>query len=222
MKLLLTDSGITNASIHAALLDLLGKPIEDCNALITTTALYAFRGGTQQAYKTIAATESDWPFVGLPWKSVGVFELSALPSIPEKVWMPMLHETDVWLVDGGDTIFLAHWMRESGMADLLPTLDLVYVGISAGSMVMTPSIGEPFVGWQPESGATDEGLGVVDFSIFPHTDYPGFTDNTMAKAEEWAATIGRRAFAINSQTAIKVVDGEVEVVTEGIGREFNV
>jgi dipeptidase E len=220
MKLLLTDAGVTNPSIHAALVDLLGKPIEQCSALITTTALYAFRGGMQQARRTIAALDGD-DFVGLGWKSVGVFELSALPSIPKETWMPMLLETDAWLVDGGDAMFLAHWMRESGMADLLPTLDLVYVGISAGSMVMTPSIGEPFVDWEPASGRTDTGLGLVDFSIFPHTDYPGFTDNTMAKAEEWASTIGRKAFATNGETALKVVDGKVEIVTEGLCRVFN-
>jgi dipeptidase E len=220
MKLLLTDSGVTNPSIHAALVELLGKPIEDCNALITTTALYAFRGGMKQARRTIAALDGD-DFVGLGWKSVGVFELSALPSIPENVWMPAVEDADVWLVDGGDTMFLAHWMRESGMADLLPTLDLVYVGISAGSMVMTPSTGPEFVDWEPPSGKTDEALGFVDFSIFPHTDYPGFTDNTMAKAEEWASRIGRKAYIINGETALKVVDGVVEPVTEGICRVVN-
>jgi dipeptidase E len=87
-------------------------------------------------------------------------------------------------------------------------------------MVMTPSIGEDFVRWSPPGGG-DKTLGVVDFSIFPHLDYPGMANNTMASAEKWAATMPRRAYAIDNQTAIKVVDGTVEVVSEGNWRLFN-
>jgi dipeptidase E len=108
-------------------------------------------------------------------------------------------------------------MRQSGLADLLPSLHAVWVGLSAGSMVMTPRIGEDFVGWKPPSGG-DETLGVVDFSIFPHLD--AFPTNTLADAERWAAGIGGPAYAIDEQTAIKVVDGSVEVVSEGKWRRF--
>lgn len=88
-------------------------------------------------------------------------------------------------------------------------------------MVMTPSIGDDFVRWSPPSGRSDQTLGLVDFSIFPHTDYPGMPDNTMASAEKWAATMPRRAYAIDNQTAITVVDGAVEVVSEGTWKVFN-
>ena len=102
----------------------------------------------------------------LGWKSLGVLELTALPSIAEEHWVPLVQETDVLLVGGGDALYLCHWMRQSGLADLLPSLrETVYVGLSAGSMVMTPSIGEDFVFWRPPSGG-DRALGVVDFSIF--------------------------------------------------------
>jgi dipeptidase E len=112
-------------------------------------------------------------------------------------------------------------MRESGLAELFPTLrNTVYVGLSAGSMVMTPNIGEHFVGWSPPGGG-DKTLGVVDFAIFPHLDYPGMAGNSMANAEKWAATMPVRAYAIDSETAIKVTDGNVEVVSEGHWRLFN-
>lgn len=75
----------------------------------------------------------------LGWKSLGVLELTALPSIDEERWVPWVPETDVLLVNGGDALYLCHWMRQSGLADLLPSLrDTVWVGLSAGSMVMTP------------------------------------------------------------------------------------
>ena len=152
--------------------------------------------------------------VGLGWKSVGVLELTALPSLGEERWVPLVRETDVLLVEGGDAAYLCHWMRASGLADLLPSLgETVWVGLSAGSMVMTPRIGEDFVTW--DSPAGDRTLGVVDFSIFPHLDNPDLPTNTMAAAERWAADLTGPAYAIDDETAIRVVDGTVDVVSEG-------
>jgi dipeptidase E len=123
-------------------------------------------------------------------------------------------------VNGGDAVYLGHWMQQSGLADLLPSLsETVYVGFSAGSMVLTPRIGEDFVGWKAPTGA-DETLGVVDFSIFPHVDHPDLPENTMAAAERWAAGLSGPAYAIDDDTAIKVVDGTVEVVSEGHWKLF--
>ena len=148
-------------------------------------------------------------------KSLGVLELTALPSIDRERWVPWVRATDVFLVNGGDALYLSYWMRESGLADLLPSLDdKVWVGLSAGSMVMTPRIGEDFVGWKPPSGG-DETLGIVDFSICPHVNGEGMPGNTMAEAESWAAGIHGPAYVIDDETAIKVVDGNVEVVSEG-------
>src|SRR5262245_45924902 len=128
--------------------------------------------------------KSDNPMVALGWKSVGVLELTALPSIDEARWLPMVRETDVLLVAGGDALYLCHWIRLSGLADLLPSLrETVWVGLSGGSMVMTPRIGEDFVGWKPPSGS-DSTLGIIDFSIFPHLDNEDLPHNTMANAEK--------------------------------------
>jgi dipeptidase E len=157
----------------------------------------------------------------LGWKSLGVLELTALPSIDEDLWVPMVRETDVLLVNGGDPLYLCYWMRQSGLADLLPELgrETVYVGLSAGSMVMTPNIGEDFVHWKPPTGG-DRTLGIVDFSIFPHLDHEDLPENTMADAERWAAGMPVPAYAIDDQTAIQVVDGVVEVVSEGHWKRF--
>ena len=151
---------------------------------------------------------------------MGVLELTALPSIGAERWVLWVRDADVLLVNGGDALYLCHWMRESGLADLLPSLETVWVGLSAGSMVMTPRIGEDFVGWKPPSGS-DETLGIVDFSIFPHVDHELLPDNTMAAAEQWAAGIHGPAYAIDDETAIKVTDGTVNVVTEGHWKLFS-
>ena len=152
---------------------------------------------------------------------MGVLELTALPSLDEERWVPLVRETDALLVEGGDAAYLCHWMRASSLADLLPSLDeIVWVGLSAGSMVMTPRVGEDFVESKPSITGNDITLGVVDFSIFPHLDHPDLPENTMANAERWAAGIGGPAYAIDDQTAIKVVDGTVEVVSEGHWKLF--
>jgi dipeptidase E len=222
MKLLLTSAGITNPSLHAALVDLLGKPIAECGALCIPTAIYAKPGGAGMAWRFISGRESRTPMCELGWKSVGVLELTALPSLDKAQWIPTVQETDVLLVNGGDALYLGYWMRQSGLADLLPSLPLqsVYVGLSAGSMVMTPRVGEDFVESKPSITGDDITLGVVDFSIFPHLDHPDLPENTMAAAEKWAAGIGGPAYAIDDQTAIKVVDGIVEVVSEGQWKFF--
>ena len=218
VKLLLTSAGVKNASIHDALVDLLGKPIADCKALCIPTAQYGHPNVTPDMAWGFISGRSPLPMVGLGWKSVGVLELTALPSLDEERWVPWVREADVLLVDGGDATYLCHWMRQSGLADLLPSLpETVWVGVSAGSMVMTPRIGADFVEWP--SAPDDRTLGVVDFSIFPHLDvFPG---NTMAEAEPWAAEIGGPAYAIDDQTAIKVAAGTVEVVSEGRWKQFH-
>jgi dipeptidase E len=216
MNLLLTSAGIRNTSIHNVLLDLLGKPIAESSALCIPTALYGHpKAGPGNAWRFISGREPETPMCELGWKSLGVLELTALPSIDREQWVPLVQETDVLLVGGGDSLYLCHWMRQSGLADLMPSLrETVYVGLSAGSMVMTPRIGEDFVIWKPPTGG-DEALGVVDFSIFPHLDNPQLPWNTMATAEKWAAGLGRPAYAIDDETAIKVTEDTVEVVSEG-------
>src|SRR5256885_7157805 len=133
MRLLLTSAGIKNRSIHDALVDLLGKPIAESSALCIPTAAYGSTYGTPAGAWRFISGRSDQPMCELGWKSVGVLELTALPSISRDLWVSWVRDADVLLVNGGDALYLCHWMRESGLADLMPSLrDLVYVGFSAG------------------------------------------------------------------------------------------
>jgi dipeptidase E len=219
MKLLLTSSGITNPSIEDALVDLLGKPIADSSALVVPTAIYPFPDGPGGAWRAISG-HTERPFSGLGWRSLGVLELTALPSIKEESWVPLLRETDALLVWGGHVMYLCYWMRESGLAELLPSLrNTVYVGVSAGSIVMTPH--NPDVQfnlqWLPVGSDLaregDRGLGLVDFAVTVHVDTEGF--NTSADVERWAAGIPVPTYALDDQSAVRVTDGSVDVVSEG-------
>src|SRR5512138_1391487 len=214
MKFLLTSAGIKNTSIHNALVDLLGKPIVECSALCIPTAILPFPGGPLMAYRFISGLTSN-PMCELGWKSLGVLELTALPSIKKEFWIADVQKADVLLVQGGDVFYLCRWMRESGLADLLPSLrEKVYVGVSAGSMATAPIFGEtyndpntPFV--------IAKGLGVVDFALLPHVDHKDHPESSMTKVERMAAEVPVPLYAIDDQTAIKVIDGAIQVVSEG-------
>jgi dipeptidase E len=228
VKFLLTSGGVSNASITESLVDLLGKPIAESSALCIPTALYA-GGGPGRAWRFITGQFPN-PLTELGWKSLGVLELTALPSLDKEQWVPLLHQTDALLVSGGDGLYLCYWMRQSGLADLLPTLrETVYVGVSAGSMVVTPTFGEAYDDWfcrePPAPGnnlpsADDRALALVDFSIFPHVDTERSPQNSMPNAEIWAARRSNPTYAIDDQTAVKVVDGKVNVISEGHWKLF--
>lgn len=221
MRLLLTSAGVKNPSIHDALERLLGKPISESNALAIPTAGYGHPMGSPAGAWRFITGNSTTPMCELGWKSLGILELTALPSIGADRWVSWVREADALLVNGGDAVYLGYWMRQSGLADLIESLtDTVWAGLSAGSMVMTPRVGEEFVEAKPSITGDDVTLGVVDFAIFPHLDHPILPENTMAAAERWASVLGIPAHAIDDDTAITVVDGVVEVVSEGHWRRF--
>ncbi|MFC9692353.1 Type 1 glutamine amidotransferase-like domain-containing protein [Kribbella sp. NPDC056951] len=228
MKALLTSSGIKNSSIQGALVELLGKPIASSNALIIPTAIYPFPGGANHAWRALHN-----PMTELGWKSLGVLELSVLPSIDSNAWVPTVQAADALLVWGGDPLFLARWMRQSGLADLLPTLEAVYVGVSAGAIVAAPTFVEtyddpPRAADEPVQSeeftftpslnrylVTGRGLGLTDFAVIPHFEHPDHLDASRANASDWAARIPHPTYALDDESAVKVVDGEVTVVSEG-------
>jgi len=242
MNFLLTSAGITNKSIHDALVDLLGKPIAESKALFIPTGIYPFPGGGRMAWDEICG-KARTPFCQLGWKSLGLLELTALPSIDKKAWVPAVEETDALLVWGGDPLYLSYWMRQSGLTDLLPSLrrEAVYVGVSAGSMAVSALFGEAYSHPRSSSGnaltsedvvfatpqgeviktfVTAQGAGMIDFALIPHLDHEDHPDASLANAEKWAARLPVPVYAIDDGTAIKVTGGTVEVVSEGHWKLF--
>ncbi|WP_433650974.1 Type 1 glutamine amidotransferase-like domain-containing protein [Micromonospora zamorensis] len=227
MKFLLTSSGICNPSISDALVDLLGKPIAESTALFIPTAVYPFPGGAERAWKAIQG-QASIPLSQLGWKSLGMLELTALPTIREENWVPAVREADALLVWGGDVLYLTYWLRQSGLADLLPSLsDTVYVGVSAGSIAVTPyncdaEFDSEFVPDGSDMAQdADRALGLVDFTLYPHLNHPEMEDTELYNIQKWASGIPVPTYAIDDNTAIKVVDGTVGVISEGDWKLIN-
>jgi dipeptidase E len=214
MKKLLTSGGISNNSIRNALVAMMDKPIAEATALFVPTA--------EQPLGPFFVGRSAAQLLQPEWKAFGVLELTALPSIPQAAWLPHLKAADALLVGGGDPLYLAYWLQQSGLADRLPELGAtVYVGMSAGSMVLAPNIGQRFVNWRPPTaGDSDKTLGLVSFAMYPHLDHPDLPRNTMANAEKWAAELTVPGYVIDDDTAIKVIDEAVEVISEGHWKLF--
>ncbi len=241
MKLLLTSAGINNKSIHNALVELMGKPVAEANALFVPTGVYPFRYGQRYAWNPIGG-EAASRMCQLGWKSMGIMELSVLPSIDKDKWMPSLMEADALLVWGGDPLFLSYWMQESGLTEILPTLpNLVYVGVSAGSITVASLFAETYSAERSCAGSplkseeivfssdkgeitqtliTANGMGLTEFALIPHFENKDHFDASLTNAEKWASRLPVPVYAIDDHTAIKVRDGSVEVVSEGQWKLF--
>lgn len=226
-KLLLTSSGITNSSIEQALADLLGKPISQSTALCVPTAIYSYPEGIKIAWQKLKERAE------LGWKEFDILELTALPSLPKDFWLPYAEASDTVIVGGGNTFYLSFWMQKSGFLEVLKGLiqkGTTYVGSSAGSMVVTHSLhinrehfaktgiyyDDEYDEKSPPGAGSDATLKLVDFVIRPHLNSPAFPGATLQNIEKWAAKIDVPLYAIDDQTALKVVGENVEVISEGM------
>lgn len=230
MKLLLTSIGASNASIRVALADLLSKPIDQSSAICIPTAIYALPSGVSDSWQMIRE------FANMGWQDFGVVELTALPTILESDWLPSVEAADCLIVGGGNTGYLCYWMQQSGLGARLPALleRKVYMGVSAGSMVVTHSHqidrdvlartgiyrDADYEEDAPPNAGSDRTLGLVDFVIRPHLNADYFPRATPDRFAQSAAALDVPLYAIDDQTALKVIDGTVEVISEGEWKRF--
>lgn len=217
MKLLLTSGGLTNKSISSALFDLVGKKPEDTSLVFIPTA------------SNIEMGDKDWLINDLinirnqNFKSVAVTDISA---VEESIWRPQMEEADVLFFGGGNTYHLMRWINKSGLVKILPELlkTKVYVGLSAGSMVTGPDLAlrmsQIIYGEDLEEEFMD-GLNFVDFYLLPHLHSPYFPERQEENAQKLSKEILRKIYFLDDQSAIKVLNGKTEIITEGKYLEFN-
>lgn len=161
----------------------------------------------------------------LDLKKIDIVDISA---IEKKFWLPRIEAADILFFGGGNTNHLMFWLEKSGLKEVLPELlkTRVYAGISAGSIVATPSLAlsseDKKVYYEKVFGyKVEKSLDFVDFHIRPHFNSPYFPHANDEYIKEVAKKIGEPIYAIDDQSAIKVVDGKIEVVSEGKYLTYN-
>jgi dipeptidase E len=218
MKFLLTSSGMTNKSIEKALLELLGKPFKQAHLTFIPTAANVEKGD-----KTWLVNDMN-NFRVLNFQSLDIIDISA---VPKKIWLPSFEDADILVFGGGNVRYLLEWIGNSGLTEYLPRLleKKVYVGISAGSMVTAKNISLSSMGilYFEKKGVLENtnGLGFVDFEIRPHLDSKWFPNLTIGYLTKLAKEIPTTFYAIDDNTAVKIVDDKITIISEGNWKKFN-
>ncbi|HXY18022.1 MAG TPA: Type 1 glutamine amidotransferase-like domain-containing protein [Candidatus Nitrosopolaris sp.] len=213
MKLLLTSGGISNHSIAKAFGELVSKnPSEVKVGYIPIAA-------------NVEAGNKDWvikDFLNL-WR-YGYSQIDIVdPSAAGVNWETRLADVDVVALSGGNTFHLLDQVRKTGLDGWLKTNlgNKVYVGGSASSILVTPSIGAAGIGSFHDENLPNlkdlAGLGFVDFEIVPHV--PGW--GTYKDCEQYSAKTSNKLYALDDSSAIKIDGDKVEIISEGVWKLYN-
>lgn len=212
MKLLLTSSGLENNSITNALLDLIGKKPEETTVVFVPTASNVEKG------------DKDWlidDLIDLKKQNFESIEITDISAVDEKIWKPSFERADVLYFEGGNTYHLMRWLNKTGLTKTLPKLlkDKVYVGVSAGSMVTNPDLNLKLSQqiYEEDRLETEEmkGLNFVNFYFLPHLNSEWFKKLRRENIEKVAKNITRPIYALDDESALKIVDNKIEVISEG-------
>jgi len=219
MKLLLTSQGLFNPSISQAMFDLVGKPANETSVAFVPTGMNATDGNKSWFVEILSALHDQ----GL--KFLDIVDFSALP---ENVWLPRLEAADVIFFCGGSTPHIMNSLKTSGLDKILPELlqTRVYVGNSAGSIIMSPEIIFSSPGkkeqYKEDFGyESEDGLGLIDFHIRPHYGKPESTYSKKEVVEELASKLEKPVYLLDDASAVKVDGDSVEVISEGEYYIFN-
>ena len=218
MNLLLTSGGLSNDSIIDSLKDLTKSSFDKLKLAFVPTASNMESGDKWWLLDDLETIRK------LKFKSIDLVDISALPR---KIWKKRLEEADVLLFEGGNTFHLNYWVHHSGLSKLLPELlkTRVYVGISAGTIIMTPSLILSSSEKEPlrEIGeeVIEKGLAFVDFLVEPHMNNSHFPENTFVQLEKRSRDIPHTIYALDDNSAVKVNNEKVEVISEGEWKKFD-
>ena len=211
MKLLLTSAGIQNKSIAQAILDLVGLPAEEIKLVFIPTAANVEKG------------EKLWlinDLLHFKEQNYGLLDIVDVAAVPKDIWLPRLEEANLICFGGGNEQFLADVIQKIGLKDILLELlkTRVYMGISAGSMVAGQFLSPELLKIvYPEDNFMRElhpAMGLVDCNFVPHLNspwFPGVRKETLESLENLTTPL----YALDDDSALKIVDGEIEVVGEG-------
>ena len=218
MKLLLTSAGIKNKSIVNALSGMVGKKLSETSLVFIPTASNVEKG------------DKSWlidDLINLKKQGFKSIEIADISAVEEKIWKPKFEEADILYFEGGNTYHLMKWINKSGLAKILPELlkTKVYVGVSAGSCVVSKDLALKISQdiYSEDLDRTEDmvGLNLVDFYILPHLNSQYFNKVKKDFISEAVKGMSEKIYAIDDNSALKIIDGKVEALSEGEWFEFN-
>ena len=221
MKLALISVGIQNKSIENELRKLIGKDFKGLKILCCITASNYY-----------SDEMNGWLVEDLQFFKNNGFEIDLcdLYGVDLENLLPRFERADVLYFGGGNTQWLRHCIRNSGLEEHLERLleTRVWIGISAGSCVLTPTISNPVLDIAGETIADypTDGLGLVDFQFIPHFNSPSyrmFNEGNIRRASAKLTRVdGEKMYVLDDESAIFVDNGIVKVVSEGNWFEVNI
>ena len=233
MKLLLTSNGFVGTPLENDFLELTDNKANLKIAIIPTAGdpiewVPESEGSEKYIAKLLPITnkpEDSKTYEYFKSKGYDVV-IADLKEDPEKL-KEKLESVDVIEVGGGDANWLLDWAKKSKFGTYFKDLldkGVVYIGTSAGSMLVTPEIGLTW--WGPEKKWEDTdhvGFGVVDFVVVPHQNESDTQSNIeiLTKRRDHLRTIINfpwRVYLLNDGQAIKVTDNNVEHIGVGTKR----
>ena len=206
MKLLLTSAGIMNQTLAEGLISLLEVPLHEVKIGFIPTAANVEEGNKDWFIDQITNLQK----YGFNW--IDIIDI----SVPSVDWQDRLESVDVVCISGGNTFYLLDQVRRTKFDVWLEKNknSKIYLGMSAGSIIMTPTIAVASV----DNGDINfdglknlQGLNFVDFEISPHT--PENVSHIANK--KYLKTSKNKLYAIDNETGIKILSGNVEVLSEG-------
>jgi dipeptidase E len=222
MKLLLTSFGIANESMKKSLHSMLGKDFSEAKLVLIPTASVA-----ENSEHSWFVKEMNQVF-NMGWKE---FHIVPLNGLPKSVIVERLKTADVIYTTGGSVYHLARSISINGLTEDFAKLleEKVYVGSSAGSMIFSRHLNRRSADLFDETkDLTILGTETIaspfnyfDWYIKPHLYSEEFPERTDPWIEKKASEVDFKIYAIDDQTAVQVIDGKVDFVTEGKWREFN-
>jgi len=218
MKLLLTSAGISNETIAKAFFAMVGKKPEEIFLAFIPTASNIEKGNKVWLIDDL---------VNLRNLGIGSISIVDISAVGRDIWEPQLQEADVLYVEGGNTFHLMEWVRASHLNELLPDLlaTKVYVGVSAGSMIMSPdlilNVSQGLHKKDLERTENMQGLGLIDGYVLPHFNSPHFSIRNKENVLQAVAHLDSKIYALDDDSALELIDRKVRIISEGDFLEIN-
>ncbi len=198
--MLLTSAGFENKRIGEKFVKLVDKPVQLIKVIFVPTA-----SRTKEELKYVEAAKKELLNFGIKVENITALNLNHNVSYNE------VKNFDVIYVCGGNTFWLLHKVRETGFDKVIKQFlnnDKLYVGVSAGSILVGPNIEIAVPFDENDIGLTNfTGLNLVKVVISPH-----YTVKEKLIIDQYKKQLNCQIIPLTDRQACLVIDNQIELV----------